>query len=163
MYDTDERGRMLWSALDPHEKKLAKLSLWTAVPPLGLLVVPTAQDGFAFGQWLRFGPGASDGEARFAEALTTSPWFSAFVLFAIASAVVSGVAWWRFSRKQDELFHRIQNYVLGRTAAVGLALIFLFWALSLPGWVDKFPLEGVVMMEVILLAVFSADAYRRWR
>jgi len=162
MYDTDERGQMRWSALDPEERRLAKIAFWASLPPIALLLVPIARDGFGFGQWLKLGPGRSDGQAQFMAALHSSPWFGAFVAIAIASAVVSGIAWWRFSRRQDELFHRIQNHTLGRTAGIGLALILLFWALSLPGWIDAFPLEQVVIAEILLFALFSADACRRW-
>lgn len=162
MYETDERGRLVWSALEPEERKLAKIALWASFPPLGLLAVPIARDGFAFGQWLRLGPGRSNGQAEFMSALAASPWFGALVVLAIASAFVSAIAWWRLSRTQDELFHRIQNHTIGRTAGVGLVLILFFWALSLPGWVTEFPLEKVVVAEILLFAAFSADAYRRW-
>ena len=163
MYDTDNDGRMVWASLEPAERKLAKVAALTAVPAFLLLCVPIAREGFAFGQWLRFGPGGvADAQGQFSQALETSPWFGAFVAFVIASSIASAIAWWRFSQMQDEMFHRIQNHTLGRTAGVGLALTLFFWALSLPGWVPVFPLHEIVMLELILLALFSADAWRRW-
>lgn len=162
MYETDGRGGMIWDSLEPGERKLAKIAFWASLAPTALLLVPIARDGYALGQWLKLGPGKSNGQQQFMTALEASPWFGAFVAFAIVSAIVAGVAWWRFSQKQDELFHRIQSHTLGRTAAVGLALILLLWALSLPGWVKAFPLEQVVVLEILLFACFSGDAYRRW-
>jgi hypothetical protein len=162
MYETDERGTMLWNALDPEEKRLAKIAFWTSIPPGALLLVPIGREGYAFGQWLRWEREAADSRLKFMDALASSPWFVGFVVVAIACALICALAWWRFGQRQDELFHRIQNHALGRTAAVGVILVFLFWALSLTGWVTHFPLEAAVVIEIMVFSVFSGDAYRRW-
>jgi len=73
------------------------------------------------------------------------PLFLGYVLL----AVVSAFAWWRFSRNQDEMFNRIQNYALAQAGGWTFAFIFIWWLLSLGGWVGPLPVVGLVAGEAV--------------
>jgi hypothetical protein len=64
---------------------------------------------------------------------SAKPWLSAFVLVAILGGFVSAIA-----------------------------TTLLWWMTSLPGWVGQFSPEGMVYGGLLLFALFSADAWRRW-
>jgi magnesium-transporting ATPase (P-type) len=88
--------------------------------------------------------------------------FAVALLIAAVLAVVSAVAWWQFSRNQDEMFNRIQNYAIGQGAAWTFAFAFLWWLLWLGRWVGPLPLSALVLIGTALLIGFWFHAVRRW-
>lgn len=108
--------------------------------PALLLLLPIAEKGFHLGRWMRGGDTAVAVSTGL-DSLRASPWFSAFVLVAILGGFVSAIAWWRFGLRQDEMFHRVQGFVLVRMGGCAIAATLLWWMTSLPGWVGQFSPE----------------------
>jgi hypothetical protein len=100
--------------------------------PALLLLLPIAEKGFHLGRWIRGGDTAVAVSTGL-DGLRASPWLSAFVLVAILGGFVSAIA-----------------------------TTLLWWMTSLPGWVGQFSPEGMVYGGLLLFALFSADAWRRW-
>jgi hypothetical protein len=161
MYEITHKGAWFqWSALTAEEKRLAGLSIVTSAVP-GLLA------GFWLGEYafqlgFRLGSGGKAADTTLWDTISASPWFGAFVLFAAACAVVSGIAWWRFSRRQDEMFNRVQNYAIGQAGAWSLAAASLWWMLSLGGFVGPLPLGWFIHFSLLLVVLFWFQAVRRW-
>ena len=160
MYEITHRGAWFkWSNLDRAEKRLAAISL-------GGTIIPA----FIAGIWLgdaaaRLGFRIANGRTAPNSPLTglsNTPYFDAVFALALMSALISGIAWWRFSLRQDEMFNRVQNYALGQAGAWSLAAATLWWFLRLPGWVGDFPLGGFVIAGYLLILAFWFIAVRRW-
>jgi hypothetical protein len=75
---------------------------------------------------------------------------------------VSALAWWQFSRRQDEMFNRIQNFAIGRAGAGSLAAAFLWWMLSIGGWVQPLPMSVLIEIAAVLYLAHWIYAVRRW-
>lgn len=161
MYEITHKGAWFqWSALTAEEKRLAGLSIVTSAVPGLLAGFWLGEYGYRFGY--RLGSGGKAPNATTWDSILAWPWFPAFVLFAAACAVVSGIAWWLFSKRQDEMFNRVQNYAIGQAGAWSLAAAALWWMLSLGGWVGLLPLGWFVHGALILLLIFWFRAVRRW-
>ena len=149
-----------WSSLSRRDRGWAMLSLaasFLAAVPIGITV---GRWGYVVG--FRAGSGGQEPPvSRAAEFLATDQ-FSYLILASTLLAIVSAFAWWRFSRNQDEMFNRIQNYALGQGSAWTFAILFLWWQLSLGGWVGTVPLAGVVGIGLVLITGFWFRASRRW-
>lgn len=162
MYEFTHRGAWFkWSALDPVEKRLAGISMATAAVPSLIMLAHSADLGLQFGKRLR-GEKADGSAGPIYDAISNSPLFGPFILFAIACGIVSAVTWWRFSLRQDEMFNRIQTHALCWGGMCGFAASVLWWMLSLPGWVGPIPLGIFLYVEVLLIGFFTVRIFRKW-
>jgi hypothetical protein len=161
MYEITHKGAWFkWGALDGTEKRLVLVSALAAIPPGilgGLWLRPYTQ-----GLGSRLGSGGGSPKISGLDRLFPGERLDIFVAFVILCALVSGIAWWRFSLRQDELFNRVQNEAIGRGAAWSLAAAALWWMLSIPGWVGPLPLGGLVIFGLFLVIAFWFRAAARW-
>jgi hypothetical protein len=161
MYEITHKGAWFkWGALDHGEKRLVLISALAAIPPGilgGLWLKPFTH---SLGFWL-----GSEGRVPRTSGLDRlfpGDRLDIFVAFVILCSLVSGIAWWRFSLRQDELFNRVQNEAIGRGGAWCLAAAATWWMLSIPGWVGAFPLGGLVILGLFLVIAFWFRAAARW-
>jgi hypothetical protein len=81
-----------------------------------------------------------------------------FILFTI----VSGLLWWRFSRLQDEMFHRIQSYSYGWGAGVTVAVLTVWgiaYGATLAPPIDPF---APLIIFAVVKGFFWSIATRKW-
>ena len=149
-----------WSTLDRTDRNWAILSFATsalAALPIGLL---GGEWGYRLGH--RMGSGGREADIPSIAELIGPQLFAALMLAAAIFAVISAFAWWRFSRNQDEMFNRIQNYALAQSGGWTFAFAFIWCLLSLGGWVGPLPLVALVLLGTGLLIGFWFYAVRRW-
>ncbi len=149
-----------WSTLDRTDRNWAILSYVTsglAALPIGLV---GAEWGYRLGH--RTGSGGREAGIPGIREMIGPELFAALMLAAAILAVVSAFAWWRFSRNQDEMFNRIQNYALAQAGGWTFAFAFIWWLLSLGSWVGTLPLVALVLLGTGLLIGFWFYAVRRW-
>ena len=149
-----------WSTLDRRDRNWALLSFATsmlAALPVGLV---GGEWGYRLGH--RMGSGGREVEIRSIVDIVGPQLFAGLMLASAILAIVSAFAWWRFSRNQDEMFNRIQNYALAQAGGWTFAFIFVWWLLSLGGGVGPLPLFALVLLGTALLMVFWFHAVRRW-
>ena len=149
-----------WSTLERRDRNWALLSFATsmlAALPVGLV---GGEWGYRLGH--RMGSGGRAAEIRSIVDIVGPQLFAGLMLASAILAIVSAFAWWRFSRNQDEMFNRIQNYALAQAGGWTFAFIFVWWLLSLGGWVGPLPLFALVLLGTVLLMVFWFHAVRRW-
>src|SRR5215207_1275668 len=149
-----------WSNLNRTDRNWAILSFVTA----SLAALPV---GIVAGEWgYQLGHGmGSDGRqpAKTSGAeLIASDLFAYAMLAALVLTAISAFAWWRFSRNQDEMFNRIQNYAIAQAGGWTFAFVFCWWLLSLGGWVGGLPITLIVVVGLALLLGFWFYAVRRW-
>lgn len=149
-----------WSSLERTDRNWAILSFATSL----LAAVPVGLVGGEWGYRLghRVGSGGREAHIRSIPELVGPQLFAGLMLAAAILAVVSAFAWWRFSRNQDEMFNRIQNYAIGQAGGWTFAFAFIWWLLSLGGWVGPLPLVALVVLGTGLLMGFWFYAVRRW-
>ena len=149
-----------WSSLEPRDRNWALLSFATAI----LAVIPIALPAYEWGYQLgyRVGSGGREAPTSPFASLLQSPLYSYAIVAAVMLAIVSGFAWWRFSRNQDEMFNTIQNYAIAQAGGWTFAVVFLWWMLSLGGWVGALPLAAIVGLGTALLLGFWFYAVRKW-
>jgi len=148
-----------WSSLGRRDRNWALLSFATSL----LAAIPI---GVAAGTWgytlgYRMGSGGQDPHATVA-AILTSDWFAYAMLGSLLLTLISAIAWWRFSRNQDEMFNKIQNYAIAQAGGWTFALAFVWWLLWLGGWVGPLPLTALVIAGTALLIGFWLYGVRRW-
>lgn len=149
-----------WSSLGPRDKKLALISTVSsclAVLPIALMV-----GDWAFGIGFRAGSGGQQPPVTSLGAFIDAGGLRWIVVVSFLLAVVSGITWWQFSKNQDEMFNRIQNFAIGQAAAWTFAATFVCWLLELGGWVEPIPLAAIVAMGFVLILGFWFYAVRRW-
>jgi hypothetical protein len=146
-----------WSSMDSRDRLLFLLSTAASIP--AGIVVALYFSRYAYQLGYRHGSGGKEGPDRLGP-LVESDLFRYGVILAFVLLVVSIVAWWRFSLRQDELFNRIQNYALGRAGAWTVAIVSCWWILSLGEWIAPLPLEGVVIGGYCLIIGFWFRAVR---
>lgn len=146
-----------WSSMDPRDRFLFVVST-LAILPTGLV------GGIALGRWtywLGYRIGAGEHGPDPLGPVLDSDLFRFGALAAFLFLLVSLIAWWRFSLRQDEMFNRIQNDALGRGGAWTLVLAAGWWVLSLGGWTGALPLGVLVHVGLALILVFWIRAVRR--
>jgi hypothetical protein len=149
-----------WSSLSTRDRNWALLSFSAALLaciPIGL---ECGRWGYALG--LRMGSGGRAADVTSPAELIGPGAYSLAMLAAAALAVISALAWWRFSRNQDEMFNRIQNYAIGQGSGWTFAVAFVWWVLSLGGWLGQLPLGGLVVFGTVLLIGFWYHGVHRW-
>jgi len=149
-----------WSSLNRRDRNWALLSFATA----GLAAVPIGVVASAWGYRMGFllGSGGSEPNDIHAARLIGSDLYAYGMLAATVLAIVSALAWWRFSRNQDEMFNRIQNYAIAQAGAWTFAFAFVWWLLWLGGWLGPLSLTSLVFLGTVLLFIFWIYAVRRW-
>jgi hypothetical protein len=152
MYEMTHKGAWFkWQAFNRDEKRLAAIALIGSGIAGAVLGVHLAISGIL----PNFDP---EPLAR----LRSSPWDDVGAALAIFGTLMSAFAWWRLSIRQDELFNRVQNYAIGVTGAVAMAIVFIWWLMTIPGWVGPLPLGWFVLLLSAMLFVAQALAVRRW-
>ena len=149
-----------WSSLDRRDRNWALLSFVTA----GLAAIPV---GMLAGDWayrlgFKMGSGGREPSTTGVSELFGSDLFALAMLAAAGLSVISALAWWRFSRNQDEMFNRIQNYALAQAGCWTFAFVFIWWLLRLGGWVGPLPPTVIVVVGTALLIGFWYYSVRRW-
>ena len=149
-----------WKSLNRRDRNWAILSFATSL----LAAIPV---GIAGGAWsytlgFRLGSGGDDLHDRLTADLMASGPFSYAMLAAALLTVVSAFAWWRFSRNQDEMFNRIQNYAIAQAGGWTIAFATLWWMLWLGGWLPPLHLTVLVIVAIALLTGFWFFAVRKW-
>lgn len=161
MVEITHKGAWIkWSTLDTRDKGWFILATVAAVPVGMVIGVPFGEILYQLGFYLGSDGGTPD--PRHLADLVESRAYRYLVLAAFAFALVSGLAWWRFSLHQDELFNRIQNYAIGRAGGWSLAGATGWWLLSFGGWAGPFPLGLFVLASLALLLVFWFHAVHKW-
>ena len=149
-----------WKSLNASDRNWAILSFATST----LAALPV---GIVFGAWgyelgYRAGSGGHEPENAFAADLLASDLFAYSMLASLVLSVVSAIAWWRFSRNQDEMFNRIQNYAIAQAGGWTIAFAMLWWMLWLGGWLPALHLTVVIVVALTLLTGFWFFAVRKW-
>ena len=155
MYEFTHKGLWFrWSALDRPSRRWSGISLAAAALAAISIGLAADQAGYRVGYLLGGGRTASK-----AAPLLPS-W--AMLGWIIACVVVSALAWWRFSRRQDEMFNRVQNWSLGMAGA-WTAVVLAFWSL-LDLYDAASPIHplGVIGIFYTLAITFWLVAVRRW-
>ena len=149
-----------WSSLGKRDRNWALLSFATSLLAAIPVGIAAADWGFRLG--FRMGSGGLEAPASPITEFLASSSFAYLMLGSALFAVISAVAWWQFSRKQDEMFNRIQNYALAQAGAWTFAFAFLWWLLWLGGWIGPLSLTVLVVLGTALLLGFWFYAVRRW-
>ena len=83
-------------------------------------------------------------------------------LWTFGFALSSGVLWWRLSRRQDELFNRVQNWVLG-TAGAWTALLTCLWGLTnMMGFAPPIQAPAPLLLFTVMIGLLFPVAVRKW-
>lgn len=149
-----------WSTLSRTDRNWALLSFAGASLAAIPLAIVAGHWGYIAGY--RLGSGGREPDRVTTSALVASDLFSYAMLAAAVLAVLSAFAWWRFSRNQDEMFNRIQNYAIAQAAGWTFAIALLWWLLELGSWVTPLPPAVFVAIGTWLLIGFWFHAVRRW-
>ena len=147
-----------WRALNRRDRNLALLSYATAFLAAVPLSIHAGVVGYQLGFRLGSGGELPAGYTSFLETRI----FAWAMLAAAVFALISAIAWWRFSRNQDEMFNRIQNYAIAQAGGWTLAVLCMWWFLSLGGWLGPLPLTAIVVFGTALLIAFWLRGVRRW-
>lgn len=148
-----------WSSLTLTDRRWALISFVTsglAAIPLGL----AARD-WSYEAGYRLGSGNAGTVSR-SDSMLAADLFAYALLGSALLALISAYTWWRFSRNQDEMFNRIQNYALGQAGGWTWAFAFGWWTLSLGGWVQPLPLGGLILLGLALMLFFWFRGVHRW-
>ncbi|MBB4153169.1 hypothetical protein GGQ80_001057 [Sphingomonas jinjuensis] len=150
-----------WSLLDAASKRLAAGSFAAATiaaVPLGIYV---SNIGHAVGYRLGAAAAGAPVERAPASAMLAGaePWMAWITLI---FGIVSAVLWWRFSRRQDEMFNRVQNWALGMGGGWTMAACFVWIALASAGAVAMPSTIAIAALFYVLLFAFWFVAVKRW-
>ena len=75
---------------------------------------------------------------------------------------VAGLLWWLFSRQQDEMFHRVQNYSYGWGATFSVAVLIM-WGIASGAHLAP-PIDPIAPLIVFAISktFFWMRAVRTW-
>ena len=149
-----------WKSLNRADRNWAILSFATAA--LSAIPVGIAAGAWSYTVGFRLGSGGDGRHDRLTGDLLASDLFAYAMLASAVLAVVSAIAWWRFSRNQDEMFNRIQNYAIAQAGGWTIAFAALWWLLWLGGWLPALHLTAIFLIAVALLTGFWFYAVRKW-
>lgn len=144
-----------WEALDHTGKRLLGSSLVAAClasVPLGWSVSQAAyRYGYAIG---------SGQPAHFAvPAISMSPFLACWC---VSLTILSGILWWRFSLRQDEMFNRVQNWSIGQASSWTMALVATWQVLAFGGVAPPVSVWLVLLAFSAAVTGFWMVAVRRW-
>jgi hypothetical protein len=143
-----------WSLLDRTSKRLAAASFAAAT----VAMVPLGAASWSIGYQLGKHAGSGSREP-FRLAFTAEPWAVALLL---GFTILSGIFWWRFSLRQDELFNRVQNLALGMGGAWSGALLTCWAVLDLGNLAPPVAPAAIIAIFFLLVCVFWFVGVRRW-
>lgn len=150
-----------WSLLDATSKRLAAgsfVAATVAAIPLGIYVSNIGHEA-----GYRAGAAAAgvtvDRVPPAALLAGTEPWMAWITL---VFGIISAVLWWRFSRRQDEMFNRVQNWALGMGGAWTMAACFAWIALAAAGVVAMPSAIAIAALFYVLIFAFWFVAVKRW-
>ena len=149
-----------WDTLNRRDRNLALLSFVTSFLAAVPLYILSGEFGAKLGY--RAGSGGEEMPEGYLAAFLASDLFEYVALGSAICAVIAAFAWWRFSRNQDEMFNRIQNYAIGQAGGWTLAIVTLWWLLSLGNWIAPLPLGAIFGIGICLVLGFWFYAVRRW-
>lgn len=153
MYEFTHQGWWFkWSLLDKVSKRLAAVSLVAA----GLAVTPATVDLSL--QSDHVGKILGSGRGSLSE-MALQPWEAWWL---VGFGIVSGLFWWRFSLRQDEMFNRVQNWSLGMSGAWTSTLASMWGVLAFGDVVPALPMLAVFGIFYVALVGFWTIAVRRW-
>jgi len=84
------------------------------------------------------------------------------VVWVIGFAALSGLLWWRMSIRQDELFHRVQNWSLGMSGAWTAAALTVWGLLDMTGISPPIQAAAPLILFSALTILFGRTAARKW-
>jgi hypothetical protein len=145
-----------WSALDMASRRLAAASMAFALVATFPVSLSLGRLAYTIGQCV------GSGDWSLCAAATTRELSPLLAVLGTVSAIVSGILWWRFSKRQDEMFNRVQNWALGTAGAWTGGAIMIWSILALGGLLPEAPLWSGALLYVLLLFVFWWVAVRRW-
>lgn len=152
MYEFTKGGMWFrWHLLDRVSKRLAAASLLAAA--VALIPRLSSQTGYQLGRAL----GRDETPLR-----ATVDWAAWHGWWIIAFSTLSGLLWWRFSLRQDEMFNRVQNWSLGMAGAWGGALLMAWALLALANAAAPISPRAVLALFGGLSFLFWFVAVRRW-
>lgn len=152
-----------WNSLTPRDRNWALLSFATSLLAAIPIGVAAGSFGYRIGYRIgyRWGSGGQNPHVEMAD-MMGSDLFAYGMLAAALLAVVSAIAWWRFSLNQDEMFNRIQNYAIAMACGWTFAIAFVWWMLWLGGWVAALSPTILVVIGTALLIGFWLFAVKKW-
>src|SRR5918997_6894812 len=136
-----------WSSLTPVDRRWALVSFITSMAAALPVGIEAGVWGFRLG--FKVGSGGAEPHPTSAAQLIGADAFAYAMLASAILAVVSAYAWWRFSRNQDEMFNRIQNYAIAQAGAWTMAFAALWWLLWLGGWPPALHLTALVVIALM--------------
>lgn len=132
-----------WSVLDRTSKSLAGLSLAAA----GLAPIPSA--------WM-IGFRAGKGEALSVPLDGWIGWWTA------GWGIVSLLLWWAMSRRQDEMFNRVQNWAIGMASSWAMFTLVIWAFLARANLAPMVSPAAIIMFFCLALFAFWFVAVKRW-
>ncbi len=143
-----------WSALDRTSKWLAGSSLVAS----GLAAIPAGrlayQSGYGIGR--RVGSGAGQLVVPNAPIDAWAAWWM------LGCAALSGLLWWAMSRRQDEMFNRVQNWALGMSSCWAMTSLVIWSVLASAGSVAPVSIPAILLFYVVAFMGFWFVAIKRW-
>lgn len=160
MVEITHRGTgFKWSSLDWRDKRLAVVAIAASAP--GAVLAGIVLSDFAYEATYALTVARSP-SADTLRPLIESAAFKHAALVAFVLAIISALAWWRFSLRQDELFNGIQNYALGRAGGWSMGIATGWWLLQLAGLAGPFSIGAFVLTIFLLTLGFWFHGVRRW-
>lgn len=149
-----------WSSMERTDKIWFTISCTAAVCPAALAGLPLFDEFYHAG--LRIGSGGKMSDRLGIGHFIESPLYRTALLIALAMVVLSAIAWWQFSIKQDEMFNRVQNRALGLGSAWSVGVAACWWFLASAGVVTPLVTGNFLLIAYILIGTFWFAAVRRW-
>lgn len=160
MYEFTHRGAGVnWAALDQKSRRLVSGSMASAVVAVMPLFKWTADAarrvGIEFQDLMPIEGTAVSTPSLYLPAAWVVAWVIGF-------AALSGLLWWRMSIRQDELFHRVQNWSLGMSGAWTAAALTVWGLLDMTGISPPIQGPAPLILFSALTILFGRTAARKW-
>lgn len=132
-----------WSALDRRSKLLAGASFATAALAGGAggIVAKPINPRFGYDLTAHVVP---------------------LALLCVAAALASAWLWYKFSRRQDEMFNHVQNWTLGMSGAWTCVLATTWMLLAKAALLPPISGPAIASVFALLACLFWFVAVRRW-
>ena len=155
MYEFTHGGFWVrWSSLDRPARRLLVASL--AAVLIGLVPLGRWLDQMSYRAGYLVGSGGIPAPGP---APTLAPWT---IVWLVAFWIAAGILWWRFSRRQDEMFNRVQNWTLAMSSAITAATLVIWSLFAMTGAVGPVAALPALGLYLGLVLAFWFVAYRRW-